>query len=178
MSTEEKWNPSAFVDSVIRRLDHTKSQKPDSAFQAVMRRADNPNQSSCAWEYLIPFCNIANERERLAFALVGAAIAREKPQHDGSVSIGTALCMICKGDSEAMERESRRLRRLIACDSTIELIPVLRPVLQYIQSKAVAPVSYERLLLDLLYWNEKTKISWAKDFYNKDDSEEESPEEN
>ena len=155
-------NYSGFVAMTIRRT----KDASDTGFQAVMRRADNPHQCSAAWEFLVPFCDIANERQRLAFALVGAAIARAKPDRDGSASLGQALRNICGADADAVERESRRLRRLIACDTTEELIPVLRPILNYVQGNG-AVVGYERLLRELLFWNEKTRIAWTRDFYRK-----------
>lgn len=155
-------NYSGFVSMTIRRV----KDSSDTGFQAVMRRADNPNQCSGAWEFLVPFCDIAVERQRLAFALVGAAIARAKPDRDGSASVGKALRSICGADADAVERESRRLRRLIACDTTEELIPVLRPILNYIQSNG-GVIGYERLLRELLFWNEKTRIAWTRDFYRK-----------
>lgn len=158
----ENPNYSGFVATVIRRVN----DPSETAFAAAMRRADNPNQGSAAWEFLVPFCNIADERQRLTFALVGAAVARAKPERDGSASIGQALRNICGGDADALERESRRLRRLIACDTTEELIPVLRPILRYLQGNGAA-IDYERLLRELLYWNEKKRIAWTRDFYRK-----------
>lgn len=151
-----------FVETAIRRSNNP----AETAFQAVMRRADNPNQCSAAWEFLVPFCDIADERQRLCFALVGAAIAREKPDADGTGSVGMALRKICGTDSEALEREKRRLRRLIACDTPWDLIPVLRPILRYIQSKG-GSVNYTELLRELLYWNEKTRVAWTRDFFRK-----------
>ena len=160
--TRHVGNYSGFVASVIRRSN----DPAETAFTAVMRRADNPNQCSAAWEFLVPFCDIADERQRLCFALVGAAIAREKPAADGVGSVGSALRKICGADSEALERESRRLRRLIACDTVWELIPVLRPILRYIQSKG-GSVSYNKLLEELLFWNEKIRIAWTRDFFRR-----------
>ena len=159
---ETSGNYSGFVAMTIRRA----KDPSETAFQAVLRRADNPNQCSAAWEFLVPYCDIAVERQRLAFALVGAAIARAKPESDGSASIGQALRSICGGDADAVEREGRRLRRLIACDTVFELIPVLRPVLRYLQSQGAA-IGYERLLRELIFWNEKTRIEWTRDFYRR-----------
>lgn len=159
---EKECNLSGFVAMMIRRC-----QNPaDTAFPAVMRRADNPNQCSAAWEFITPYCDLASDHQRLAFALVGAAIAREKPERDGSASIGQALRGICETDDD-VERESRRLRRLIACGTAADLIPALRPILRYIQGRS-SNIGYERLLRDLLYWNEKARIAWARDFYRRD----------
>lgn len=168
MSQESKCNPAGFVEYVISRAKN----KSDTAFQAIMRRADNPNQCSAAWEFLVPFCDLGNDHQRLCFSLVGAAIAREKPENDGSQNLGTALRRICQGQEDAVERESRRLRRLLACDSAQELVPVLRPVVQYIQSMGGASICYQELLTDMIYWSEKTKIKWTGDFYRKNSASE------
>ena len=163
MTQDRKCNPAGFIKEVMSRC------KTDTGYGATMRRADNPNLCSMAWEYLVPFCDLSNSIERLSFSLVGAAIAREKPEQDGTENIGAALRNICKGDKDSMERESKRLRRVIACDNVTELIPVLHPILQYIQSKGGSSLSYETLLKDLLFWREETRIRWTKDFYDKNE---------
>lgn len=152
-------NASGFVAYVIARV------KTDTAFRAIMSRADNPAFESSAWEYLIPYCNINNDFERIPFALVGAAIARTRPDQNGTADMGKTFCSICKNDDDK-ERESRRFRRLIACDSILELCPLLHSVVSYLASKGAA-IDYTRLLMDLLYWNQKTKLRWAVAFYGK-----------
>lgn len=172
MNNEKQSSSSAFVQYVINRCSNEK----DTGFRAVMRRADNPNQCSAAWEYLVPFCDLASAHQRLSFALIGAAIAREKPEHDGTNGVGEALLKLCNGDKDAKKREGTRLRRLIACDTIQELIPVLQRTLQYIQSKGET-LCYERLLRELLFWNQRerkrTCIEWTKQFYEKDSNGEE-----
>ena len=163
------FSPSGFVDNAIRRLNRrTEQNLPDKAFRAVMRRAANPNLESAAWEYMIPFCDITVERNRKAFALVGAAIAAEAPETDGSASIGRALRSICKNEDD-IDREKRRLRRLLSCDTTVELVGVLNPMMHYIQENAQISLSYKKLLWDLLRWeqDEDVKINWTTDFFLK-----------
>ncbi len=162
MNPENQPNPTGFVQVVLQRV------QADNAFGAMMRRADNPNLCSAAWEYLVPYCNLAKESERLAFSLVGAAIAREKPRQDGVASFGKALRSLCKGDADALEREARRFRRVLACETIEELFPVLRPMLQYLQSQGGAPLCYQQLLKDLLRWNESVRLRWTQDFYGKE----------
>ena len=157
---ESEANPAGFVAAVIARV------KTDTAFRAVMSRADNPAFESAAWEYLIPYCNIEKDFERIPFALVGAAIARIRPENDGKAGLGSAFRAIC-GKDEDREREALRFRRLIACDSSLELCRILRPVLQYLASKG-ASVSFTRLLNDLLFWGQRTKIRWTTQFYGRD----------
>ncbi len=161
MTEKNTWKAAEFAASVIRRT------ADDTAFAAVMRRADNPNQCSAAWEYLVPFCDLMEDRVRLSFALIGAAIARKKPEANGSAGLGAALRSITGNDAEGLERESRRLRRLIACGTAQELLPVLRPILQYVQEKSPQTLDYERLLLDLLYFGEAVRLRWTREFYHK-----------
>ena len=160
------FNASGFVDHVIRRVKN----KSDTAFRAVMRRGANPSMESAVWEYLIPYCDINVDHIRRAFALVGAAIASEAPETDGRASVGLALRSICKDDDDV---ERRRLRRLLACDTTDELIGVLRPMVHYLQDKAVMKLSYAKLLNDLCYWSERTRIKWTQDFFLKSSTTEE-----
>ena len=144
--------------------------KQDTGYRAIMRRADNPNLESIAWEHLVAWCDIENPYLRKSFALVGAAIARmDSPEKapQGKATVGKALQSLCNGKDamEAKEREGRRLQRLIACDSTLELLRVLRPVLQYLQSKGCETLDYAGLLQDICYWDERKRIKWIKDFY-------------
>jgi len=148
----------------------------DTAYSAILRRADNPNECSAAWQYLVPFCDITDERQRICFELVGAAVARGKPEIDGKYSVGGALRIIRQKNGSACsdedDGETRRFRRLIACVQVQQLIPVLRPVLRYIQGGHAQLLNYEDLLKDILYWNENVRISWTKDFYGQTDSAE------
>ena len=92
MESESKANPAGFVASVIERV----KSPGDTGFRAVMSRADNPAFESAAWEYLIPFCNIQNDFERISFAMVGAAIAATRPEQNGTADLGKAFRQICK----------------------------------------------------------------------------------
>ncbi len=157
---DDKKSPAAFVNFVIRKIKDN-----DTEFRAAMSRADNPALESCAWEYLIPYCNIEYEAERMAFALIGAAIARNRPDADCDSGLGNSFRSVCKKDEDD-ERELRRFRRIIACDTVQELVPVLRPQLNYLASKG-AGIGYTRLLYDLLYWNKDKARIWMIQFFHK-----------
>ena len=158
MGDTPAWNPSGFVAELIGRC------RSDTAFRAAMRRADNPRTEAFAWPHLVKWCDLGKPHERLPFALVAAAVAREKPERDGNMDIGQLFHSICR-DKEDTEREQRRFRRLLACDNTAELCEVLRPVLRYLQDKAPGRVGYARLLSDMLYYGEKVKLRWAGHFF-------------
>jgi len=151
--------PTAFIARSIARV------KTDSACRAALRRADNPATDSYAWEYLLPDCRLEIPAERFAYGLVAAAIARVVPEKDGVLDVGAALRNCCPGGSEDEQKtELTRLRRLLACDSVPELVAILRRVVQYLQAKG-APLSYRQLLHDILFWNDNTRIRWARSFF-------------
>ena len=158
METKTKWNPHGFVAMVIRRSTE------DPAFRAAMRRADNPTTASFAWEHLVAWCDISKDWERLPFALIGAAIANDLPSADGETDLGGLLRKCCSS-ADDMEREKRRLRRLLSCDSIPELCTVLRSTLKYLQSNSAVQIGYAGLLSDILYFNERVKLRWADSFF-------------
>lgn len=160
MDDSSTWNPAGFVAATLSRC------RSDTAFRAAMRRADNPRTAAFAWPHLVKWCDIGREYERLPFALVAAAIARELPEHDGDKDIGQ-LFRSCCASQDDMEREQRRFRRLIGCDNAVELCEVLRPVLSYLQGKAPGRIGYAKVLSDILYFGEKVKLRWAANFFGK-----------
>ncbi|MDD3694478.1 MAG: type I-E CRISPR-associated protein Cse2/CasB [Lentisphaeria bacterium] len=165
--TEAKSLQQRFVEYALARVQE------DSAFRAALRRADNPNTESAAWQYVLPFCDLNNSIERRAFCLIGAAIAKEMPSEDGTLSLGAALRSVCEGESEEeLNREASRLRRLLACNSRGELLQQLGHQIRFLQSRRAA-LSYSRTLADMLYWNERTRIAWTRDFFVKAKPQEE-----
>ena len=154
----------AFVDYVLSRLES------DRGMGAKLRRADNPDTEYQSWEYLARFTDLENDRRRRAFALVGAALARDKPDRNGSLGLGRAIAAAY--DQGADNKQARaRLRRLLACASTDEACDVLRPMLRLVASRQDG-LDYVRLLNELLYFNEKTKTRWAGDFFQNREAEE------
>ncbi len=167
MSDEQQKNKyEKFVDFVIQKSNS------DSGYRAAMKRADNPNTESMAWQYLVRFCDIEKDWERMPYCLVGAAIARNLPSRDGNLKLGEAFSSICK-DKDAKEREGKRLLRIIACDEIEEEVRALRPVLAYIASQGVS-VCYSKLLEDLCrYDRQRVHLRWVEQFYGDYNKEEE-----
>ncbi|MCD4813433.1 type I-E CRISPR-associated protein Cse2/CasB [bacterium] len=155
--TKKKSREQSFVEFVLSRM------KKDTSFGAVLRRADNPATESQAWEHLIPWCDIEKDWQRLPFATVAAAMARAKPEKDGSLGIGKAIA-VCYKDGYKDEQAQAKLRRLLACDAVEEVCAILRPLLRLCASRG-AQLSYAQLLNELIYFGEKTRIKWAVDFY-------------
>lgn len=163
--TFKKTRGTSFVEFVLNRM------KQDCAFGAALRRADNPATESQSWEYLAEWCDLDKEWDRRPLATVAAAVARAKPVHDGHLGIGKAIAR-CYDDGNSSDQARAKLRRLLACDSTVEACAILRPLLSLISSRG-APLCYGRLLNELLYFGdgEKAKVQWAVDFYGRRDND-------
>jgi CRISPR system Cascade subunit CasB len=163
----------AFVKAVIEKL---KGQ--DTSFGALLRRADNPATEYQSWEYLCRWCDIEKSWKYKPYALIGAALARAKPDANGHFGIGraVALCYSDEGKFNGNEQPAAKakFRRLLACDTTEEACGILRPLLGLIESRKIQ-LNYAELLKDLLYsnewFNDHIKSKWARDFYYKKEEE-------
>lgn len=157
-----------YVNFVISRA----SDENDTGFAAKLKRAESESTEYQCWEILSQWTNLENQTERKAFGLIGASIAHQLPEADGEISIGKALRRTdSESNSESITKSSAaaRLRRLISCSSSAELIQVLRPTLNLIASKNIVPC-YARLLDEILKFdfdNSRTPICarWAQDFF-------------
>ncbi len=154
----ERGRGSAFINAILPRLTI------DPGFGAALKRADNPATEYQAWEYLVQYgCDIEKPWERAAFATVAAAVARAKPDRDGSLDIARSLAR-CFDEGNSADSARAKIRRLLACSDAEEACQIARPILTLIASRG-APLDYGKLLDDLLYFGERVKLSWAQSFY-------------
>lgn len=70
------------------------------------------------------------------------------------------------GAEKMRDKDERhtRFRRLLACGSKDEICQHVRHAVRMAKSRAV-PVNYRKLFEDLWWWNERTKIEWAKAYW-------------
>lgn len=157
---------TGFVDYIIRRC------RTDTRVRAALRRANNPELEYQSWDVLADYkIDLDKAYERLPYLTVAAAIANANASANGNTRLGRAIAR-CFEDDHASESARRRMRRLLACDSTEELCRILRPELAMIQSKSGATLDYAQLLNDLRWFHvdesrDRIKSRWAQDFYNK-----------
>lgn len=147
-----------FIQFIIERCNQNKG------FAARLRRADNPATEYQSWDILGPWVELDNPWQRLPYATVGAAIARSKVDKNGSLSLGKGLAD-AYAEKGSSEQATARLRRLLACTDVQEACRVLRPVLTLLDSKLNQPLDYGKLLRELRYFGENSKVRWAQDFY-------------
>lgn len=157
-----------FVSYVIER------SKIDNGFAARLKRADNPATEYQSWELLAGFgVGLEKEQQYLPYCIVGAALAKAKPETDGTYPLGTAIAESFEKGNES-DPAKARLRRLLACTSTAEACRILRPMLALMASRGVTP-NFSQLLKDLLSYSmhgrEDVRRRWAQDFYHRTDAE-------
>ena len=158
---------ASFVDYVLERKSDSKG------FAAKLKRADNENTEYQSWDILSRWVDLENSLQRKAFCFIAASVARSEYSQDGSYSLGGALKQVFLQDGGEGEIEKSsvalRMRRVLACRDTNELIEILGPVLRFVESKGI---NYARksLLNEILWFNndssrERTRTHWAQDFY-------------
>lgn len=151
-----------FVSNVIQRCQQ------DKGLAARLRRADNPATEYQSWELLAGYgIDLEDDRQRLPFVTIAAAIAKAKTERNGSLSLGRAIAA-CYADGRDSDQAKARLRRLLACDDLAELCRILRPLFSLIDSKAGQPLDYLLLLKQLRRFGfaaQQIKAQWAQEFY-------------
>lgn len=155
----KKSKEQQFVQFIIKRCNE------DKGFAARLRRADNPATEYQSWEILGAWVDLENSYQRLPYATVAAAIARSKVSANGSIGLGKALAHVYTNKINS-DQGSAKLRRLLGCNDMPEVCRIIRPILTLIESKASQPLDYARLLSELRYFGERTKVRWAQDFYS------------
>lgn len=167
MENSEPTRSQRFVAAMLDRCAQ------DKGFAARLRRADNPDTEPYAYGILSAFgVNLEQDDERRPFALIGAALSRDKRGQDGSLGLGAALrhCV------EDREQGAARLRRLLVCRRQEEACRVLRPLLSLLAAKQ-APLCHARLLDDLLAFpsenaRRRIRLRWAQEYYGHADEAE------
>lgn len=161
-----------FVASAIARC------RDDKGLAARLRRADNPATEYQSWEFLAAWhIDLERDDRRLPYATIAAAIARAKPEANGSLTLGQAIALSYK-DRSKDDQAKARLRRVLACDELPELCRVLRPVLTLVESRVTQVLDYARLLKQLGQfgaasrrgddaWQQRIKAQWAQEFYGR-----------
>lgn len=160
---KDKSREQRFVETVIERC------KNDKGLAARLRRGDNPATEYQSWELLGWFgVDLEKDYERLPFATIAAAIAKNKTERNGTLSLGKGVAA-CYEDGRDSGPAKARLRRLLASDDLAEVCRILRPLLTLIDSKVGQSLDYVRLLRQLRFFTyesgQRTKTQWAQEFY-------------
>jgi len=100
-----------------------------------------------------------------------AALYATHPEEATSGNLGTTCKTIeikrdggAKGE-EKLTATERRFQHLLAAEAGEELFARVSRMVLMAKSQGV-PVNYEQLLVDLSYWNERTRREWAREFWS------------
>ena len=163
MESKEPTRSQRFVTAMLEQCAQ------DKGFAARLRRADNPDTEPYAYGILCAFgVDLERDEERRPFALIGAALSRDKRGRDGDLGLGEAL-RLCVEDEE---QGAARLRRLLVCRRQEEVCRVLRPLLSFLAARE-APLCHARLLGELLAFpsdaaRQRIRLRWAREYYGHD----------
>lgn len=156
-----------YVEYVLR------SARADKGFAARMKKADNEATEYQSWEILSNWIDLEYHRDRRAYGLVGASLARANMSSDGFLGLGKALNTVFyqeNGSGDISKSSAAvRLRRLLACHNAEELIGILRSMLRFLESKDIK-FSRAQILDDILWFDhdnsrERIRTRWAQDFF-------------
>ncbi|MDD4914705.1 MAG: type I-E CRISPR-associated protein Cse2/CasB [Methylococcales bacterium] len=152
-----------FVEFTIRQC------LADKGLVAALKRADNPATEFQSWAYLAGFSiALDNDKKRLPYAAIAAAIARAGSERNGRTGIGRAIAL-CYEEGNNSDQARIKLRRLLCCDTVEDVCGILRPLFGLIDSRVAISLDYVRLLSNLRYFetdSQAIKRQWAQDFYN------------
>jgi len=157
--SEKASKEQRFVEHLIQSVQTRPAER------GAWRRADNPDTEHICWEHLANWCDLENARDRIAFATIGAAIAKTMPRANGSMPFGQALAASYENGNQN-DSAKMKLRRLTAASTQLEACRLVRPLLSYISSRG-KPIDYVGTLRGLRFFGEKTKLQWASQFYYK-----------
>lgn len=151
------------MSNLLERLDRIKD---DRGMMANLRCTLVANKKHRAWPALYRL-GVAVDNDIAAFV---AGLFATHPEVTKNGNFGATCKAIERqrnettSDDNKLTPTERRFQHLLSAESGEEMKQrVLRMVLMA-KSQGVA-VNYEKLLLDLRYWNDRTKTEWASSYW-------------
>jgi CRISPR system Cascade subunit CasB len=152
------------ADRLVALLEHW-HERQDRGVLARLRRGLSETTRQEAWTVLGPYFgpmavdNPVYETVAGCFSLHPIVPA----PHIGN--FGETLSKVM-GDKMREEKEAHtRFRRLLACSDSKEICEHVQHAIRLAKSRE-ASVNYRQLFVDLWWWNDYTKIAWAKAYWN------------
>jgi CRISPR type I-E-associated protein CasB/Cse2 len=160
------------ADRLVTRLEEWK-QRDDRGVRARLRRGLSETTRQEAWTVLGPYFGpmaIGNP----VYETVAGCFALHPPLVPASNigNFGDTMREVMR-DKKREEKDKRReeeethtrFRRLLACSDSKEICEHVRHAIRLAKSKE-KEVNYRKLFEDLWWWNDWTKIAWAKAYWN------------
>ncbi len=141
----------------------------DRGTLADLRRGFSPGTEHRVWRHIALYCDLSKERERIIWQTIAAGFAT----HEATVKLGNmgstirrlALDGATGSPEDALKSFDARFRRLLTCDSAVEICERLPGIIRAAKSKNSTPIDFETLYTDLIYWGERVKLRWAASYW-------------
>ena len=151
----------------------TKVGEKDRAFLANIRNADSPNLRYLVYDILASYNIPFQESYSLPIITLGASIVRRGVTKNGTLTLGSALCKAFPDKEKNDSALQARLRRLLACDNSIEFCRILRGNLKLIEGRLDPALNLDYLKLFALIGKFNVALQHAReelamDFYQFD----------
>ncbi len=146
-----------------------RASSKDRGTLADLRRGFSPGTENRCWPHIALYCDLSRDRERVIWQTVAAGFATHETTVKGG-NLGTTMrCLAIDGASgsaeDALKSFDARFRRLLTCDSSVEICERLPGIIKAAKSKNNISIDFETLYTDLFYWGKRVKLRWAESYW-------------
>ena len=163
------------ANRLVTRLEEW-NKRDDRAVLARLRRGLSETSGQEAWTVLGPWFG-STAVDCPVYETVAGCFALHPviwtPLHDtkqeAKRNFGETMRQVMGKEKMAKKDETHaRFRRLLACSDSGEICQHVRHAIRLAKSAKPQAVSvnYRQLFVDLWWWNDYTKIAWAKAYWN------------
>ena len=152
-------------------------QAQDRGVLADLRHAFSPGTEHRAWPHIASRCDLVDARQRAIWQTVAAGFAtHEKTSRCGNLGVSLrkiALSGANDKKEDALKSFDARFRRLLTCETAVEVCQRLVPIIRAAKQKDVQ-IDFERLFGDLQDWgrpDKDVKIRWAATYWSGEESQ-------
>jgi CRISPR system Cascade subunit CasB len=149
----------------------------DRGKRAALRRGLSPATVMDAWPVIASLGGDIGQPGESVYVDIAALFASHTEESKAR-NFGETCRRIAQGDGkEIPDSFERRFRRLLACDDVANVTGQLRSWVRLAASRNVG-VNYESLMNDLLWWDrsaDRTRVEWARAFWQSGDLPTETP---
>src|SRR6056297_2447042 len=128
-------------------------EKKDRGALADLRRGFSPGTEHRCWPYIAVYCDLSKKRERIIWQTIAAGFATFEQTADsgnlGATMRRLALDGAPGSPEDALKSFDARFRRLLSCDSVVEVCERLVGIIKAAKSKSIIPIDFEVLYEDL-----------------------------
>ena len=160
-------DPTKTSNRAERFMERLRLISNDRGKMAALRRSASPGTARQAWPVIH---SLGEDIASVAACTVGGLYAGHPQEARDVSSFGTTCRRIALhevADHQIPESFERRFRRLLACDSVVDVAAQLKAWVRFAAARGIG-VPYESLFWNLLSWNnhsDRIKLEWARGFW-------------